>query len=234
MFKSNTLLKLSNFVDNLITLPKLNSTGASSGDVITFDGTNIVWEEPAGGGGSLIPLVTTFADCENTTSPIDIVTVTIPANTLAVGDIIVIEYNAKRRNNSGSPVTLRQRRLFNSTNYGTSATASIPNATVATNLTQSEQLIVKSVTGTTARLVGVNSAASSNIATILAKGHNFAIGATTNANGAVSETLGDFLSETLTITTDNTIILRAEWSVANANTWIIMQQAQAYIIKKAV
>jgi hypothetical protein len=182
----------------------------------------------------IIPLKTTFADCENTTSPVDIVTVTIPANTLEVGDIIVIEFNAKRRNNSGGAVTLRQRKLFNSTNYGTSATASIANAVGATNLNQSEQFIVKSITGTTARLVGVNSAASSNIATILAKGHNFAIGATTNANGAVSESIGDFLSESITRTTDNTIILRAEWSVANPSTWIFVQQAQAYIIKKAV
>jgi hypothetical protein len=37
--------------DGAVTLAKLDSTGATSGDVPTFDGTNIVWDEPAGGGG---------------------------------------------------------------------------------------------------------------------------------------------------------------------------------------
>lgn len=42
-------IKLASIVDGLITLAKINTTGATTGDVPTFDGTNVVWDAPAGG-----------------------------------------------------------------------------------------------------------------------------------------------------------------------------------------
>lgn len=40
--------------DGSVTLPKISAAGASAGQVLTFDGANINWTTPQGGGGGLI------------------------------------------------------------------------------------------------------------------------------------------------------------------------------------
>jgi hypothetical protein len=230
MFKLKTLvLDIANFANNLITPIKINTTGASSGDVISFDGTNAVWNTPSGGGGSLIPLTTTIADCENTTSEIDIVTVTIPANTLAVGDQIFLEGFFTRSQNSGGTINLTAK-LKNATNqflsYGVVAQAS-NSGTFLVRLRQ--VVIVKSISGDTVTLIsGTNTSSNVQIAEV----SSFAAGATTAVTGHfVNKT---YTNNTFDNTVGTTLEISITWGTANANAYIRVEEAQAYIIKKAV
>ena len=56
-----------------------DTSGASSGDVLTFNGTNTEWAAPSGGGSRTITNLTTVADVFNA------------INNIAVGDEIIID-----------------------------------------------------------------------------------------------------------------------------------------------
>jgi hypothetical protein len=228
MFKLKTLvLDIANFADNLITPIKINTSGASSGDVISFDGTNAVWDAPAGG-GSLTPLVTTFADCENTTDEIDIVTVTVPADTLAVGDVIIIDCAYNRLQNSGGSMNITPRFLNDASNMLAAGAGTIANNATTHRLFHKIKLFVTDITSNTATL---NFLEGTVITGTVVDTNSVAIAATTAVNG-VSTAVN--ANNTFDNTAGTTLKFSLQWASANANAYIRVQQAQAYIIKKAV
>ena len=231
MFKLKTLvLDIANFANNLITPIKINTTGASSGDVISFDGTNAVWDAPAGGGGSLISLTTTFADCENTTDEIDIVTVTIPADTLAVGDIIVLEMAYLRHQNSGGTINLTAKTILGGTT-DVNANSNVTTDSAINNIKAKLQYYAISESGSN---INLNTNKSTAIISNAPIQNILSIGATTQANGSIQTSGSPLSNVVIDKTVSNTYKISAKWASANANTYIRVQEAQAYIIKKAV
>lgn len=220
-------ISLSQIADGLITLAKINTTGATTGQVPTFNGTNTTWEDPAGGGGSLIPLTTTFADCENTTSEIDIVTVTIPADTLAVGDIVGIELRYLKLQNSGSSINTYFWMVNNGNKMQTDAVLPVSSSATMYFVFQTIRLIVVNITGNTVTLGYTRMNNTAGLSHSMAINFN----STQNTNGVTSATTQN---ETFDNTIGTTLQLRMQWVSANVNAYIRVQQAQAYIIKKAV
>jgi hypothetical protein len=227
-YKSNILLKLTNFVDGVITFAKLQNiatakllgrTSASSGVIEELDITNYQ--------NQLIPLVTTFADCENTASEIDIITVTIPANSLAVGDVITLNITASRLQNGGAAVNLTQRIKVNGTALYPDFPTSIANNATTYSVMQNNNFCVTAISGDNITFRGTTSGPTG----IVINSISFALGATGVANGTENaiRTIGS-IDKTATIT----ILCSQQWASANANRWIRVQEAQAYIIKKAV
>jgi hypothetical protein len=170
----------------------------------------------------IIPLKTTFADCENTTSEIDIVTVTIPANTLAVGDIIEIYIEYIRSQNSGGAINLNMRTYKNAI-LMTSSNPSISTTANILKLRQKWKIVYDSsfalwefwqlVTGTSGA-------------------QDTALGIGTTGGATINVTAGSRSS--LTLSDSNILKVSAQWASANANAYIRIANAQAYIIKKAV
>ena len=64
----NTILNVDINANAAIAPTKLSSSGASSGDVLTFNGTSIGWAAPAGGGGSTSGISVTAATVGGTTN----------------------------------------------------------------------------------------------------------------------------------------------------------------------
>lgn len=176
---------------------------------------------------NLIPLTTTFADCENTTSEINIITTTIPANTLAVGDIIILNITATRLQNGGAAVNLTQRVKINGNALYGDFPTSIPNNATTFSVMQNNNLCVTDISGNNITLRGTTAGPTG----IVVNSISFALGATGVAQGTENaiRTVGS-IDKTATIT----ILCSQQWDAANANRWIRVQQAQAYIIKKAV
>lgn len=227
-YKSNILLKLTNFVDGVITFAKLQNiatakllgrTSASSGVIEELDITNYQ--------NQLIPLVTTFADCENTTSEIDIATVTIPANTLADGDLIKIVINSVVFNNSGSNFTLGQKITINANTIVNPSANAITSGTNFRYIRHELTFYALNVSGDNIDLVQ-NNIFSGTTGLVSPIGLTFPTTSTTYTAG-VRHT-----PATVNKTAINTIYVKLKWSGANANTYVRNYQAQAYIIKKAV
>jgi hypothetical protein len=174
-----------------------------------------------------IPLTTTFADCENTTSEIDIVTVTIPANSLAVGDVISIDYFFTRLQNSGGSINL-QGRLLNNSSQVYSNNSNVANNVNITRGSQRQKFIISDITSGTATFIVINP----NSATgLMPESINIALSATVVASGVTTSTI---TNNTFDNTISATFKITAQWASANANAYVRVEQAQAYIIKKAV
>jgi hypothetical protein len=226
--RTNILLKLSNFVDSLITFAKLQNIATNKILGRTTAGSGVIEElDIANYSNKLIPLTTTYADCENTTSEIDIITVTVPANSLAVGDIIILNITATRLQNGGAAVNLTQRVKINGNALYGDFPTSIPNNVTTFSVMQNNNLCVTDISGNNITLRGTTSGPTG----IVVNSISFALGATGVANGTENaiRTVGS-IDKTATIT----ILCSQQWATANANRWIRVQQAQAYIIKKAV
>lgn len=176
---------------------------------------------------SLIPLVTTITDCENTAATVDIISVAIPIGSLAVGDIIVLRPMIHRLQNSGGSISLSSHLIVDGVSIISIGTASVANSANVYRFFQQSIFQVVSISGDT---VTIGFAQPNSGSVITTASIAFAFGATTSVNGA--------MTFTTTFTTDNTvgatIDIRVQWASANANAWIRMQEAQAYIIKKAV
>lgn len=224
-YKSNILLKLTNFVDGVITFAKLQNiatakllgrTSASSGVIEELDIANYT--------NQLIPLTTTFADCENTTDEIDIVTVTIPANTLAVGDIVELHYYIQMKQNQGGSVSLTQRTKNGSNVVYTSSNSITDSGNERQTMHKVKYIITNLSSGTATFRTNTNT-----LTTTVTESISPAIGATLTGVGS-----GTIANNTFDNTVGTDFIISAQWATANANTYIRVQTVQAYIIKKAV
>jgi hypothetical protein len=181
----------------------------------------------------IIPLKTTFADCENTTSEIDIVTVTIPANTLGAGDIIIIDFTLSRLQNSGSLSAFASKIMFNSSTvfFHSITDGGIPTSSTIFRLKQQINFHILSVVSNTATIlhplqIGYTGGVPN---TIVPASIGYAIAATTASNGVIFDQTG-----TMDVTQSNQIRISHRWQTASSTRYIRMRQAQAYIIKKAV
>jgi hypothetical protein len=222
---NNSAVTTNKLADDAVTYAKMQDI--NSGKVLgrLSSGSGNVEELNLG----IIPLVTTFADCENTTSEIDIVTVTIPANTLAVGDMIEIDYYFQRLQDSGGSVTFNKFLKLNSAKFNESNGSTLGTSTILYDLFHKEKFIVTLISSNIATIKFIESA---NLTISSVQSIYGGISATTSANGARAST--NFSNNTLNITNSNTLTIATKWFSANVNRWVRVQQAQAYIIKKAV
>jgi hypothetical protein len=145
---------------------------------------------------------------------------------LAVGDIIRLQIFANRLQNRGSAVNLTQR-LKNGGNTMPNAniTASIPNDSFNYHHSIEPTFIVKSISS---NIVTLNYLNTSSITTLINGSITVGLGATNNSGNS------NYSNNTFDNTLGTTISVSAQWATANVNSWIRVQQAQAYIIKKAV
>jgi len=221
-------LNIINFANNLITFAKLQqiATGkllgrstAGTGDIELLNISDFA--------SPIVALITTNVDCENTAVETDVITITIPANSLAVGDIIEIYYNTIRRHNSGVSVWFTQKLKINSTNIYNEL-KNIGNETTIYHITQKQQLIVTALAGNN---ITFRTYIMTSTDFTVGIGNSFAMGTNAYSDGATpnSRTLGS-IDRTAVIT----IVLSAQWQVANANSWFRNDGALAYIIKKVV
>ena len=224
--RTNILLKLSNFVDSLITFAKLQNIATNKILGRTTAGSGVIEElDIANYSNKLIPLTTTYADCENTASEIDIVTITIPANSLAVGDMINIEYGGTMLQNSGAGIAGATKLKINGTTVA-NANNTVNNSSQTRYYNQKQKYLVTAISGNniTIRLPFASSVL------IVTETISLAPFASTSATGSSSLYELGSIDKTATIT----IVVSAQWASANANAWVRVPQAQAYIIKKAV
>jgi len=226
--RTNILLKLSNFVDSLITFAKLQNIATNKILGRTTAGSGVIEElDIANYSNKLIPLTTTFADAENTTDEIDIVTVTIPADTLAVGDNVFIPISATRRQNSAGAINITRKLKINGTAIVNSGAVSLAANGTTYYLSQMQYLNIESISGNNLTFRTTEN----SITTVIPTTATFAPSATLFASGAIGSliTLGS-IDRTATIT----ITISIQWASASVNAYVRVQQAQAYIIKKAV
>jgi hypothetical protein len=224
--RTNILLKLSNFVDSVITFAKLQNIATNKILGRITAGSGVIEElDIANYSNKLIPLTTTFANAENTSSEIDIVTVTVPANSLAVGDLINIEYGGTMKQNSGVGIAGATTLRINATTVAT-ANNTINNATQTRYYMQKQKYLVTAISGNniTIRLPFASSTL------IIAESVSIAPYTTTTANGSSSLYELGSIDKTSIIT----LKVSSQWATADVNAWIRVEQAQAYIIKKAV
>jgi len=224
IFVNNTLptdkLLAGNGTDTLSEITLGSGLSLSSGTLTATGG---------GGGGSLIPLTTTFADCENTASEIDIITVTIPANTLAVGDIIsILGLISRLQNNSTGTITLFTRMTINGNDLYTTNNTTISQFSNIYRIISQQILIVTDVTTNNATIKATNSGVNQ---TMLPLPASFNLGGTGTGQGA---DISDRMVTSIPINSSITITLKATWNFASPLTYIRPEQVQAYIIKKAV
>lgn len=224
--RTNILLKLSNFVDSLITFAKLQNIATNKILGRTTAGSGVIEElDIANYSNQLIPLTTTFADAENIGLEVDIVTVTVPANTLAVGDLFIIDFGYLRLQNSGAAINIAMLLKNNGLSmFGINS--SVANSASQFNVNQRHKLRVFTISGTTATFTGP---AQNGSATAEVNTHTSNPTAVTA--GAINAT---YSNNTVDITVTNTFTITAQWATANANAWIRGRNSQAYIIKKAV
>jgi hypothetical protein len=225
--RTNILLKLSNFVDSLITFAKLQNIATNKILGRTTAGSGVIEElDIANYSNKLIPLTTTYADCENTTSEIDIITVTVPANSLAVGDIIKIEISGSILNNTGSAVNLTQRLKV----AGTTIVSSSNSVSASSSLYYIKHILTYYVTNLSGNNIDIvqNNTASGGVALT----DSIALAFATQDIRFRSTTT--HTPATIDRTTSNTFLATMQWASASVNAYVRVQQAQAYIIKKAV
>jgi len=220
-------ISLSQIPNNLIEFAKLQTIGAgkllgnatgSAGNISELDINDYK--------NYLIPLQTTFADCENTTSRIDIITTTIPSNKINVGDIIEIHFKLQRRQNSGASIWFYTR-LFIGSIIIDGGNINMANSTSTFNVLQKIRFIVESISSNMAT-IGVMRPNSSNNYLQDTLGYAF------NASNALGSAATAYETADIDITSENTLKIENKWDSANVNAWIRVQQAQAYIIKKKV
>jgi hypothetical protein len=229
--RTNILLKLSNFVDSLITFAKLQNIATNKILGRTTAGSGVIEElDIANYSNKLIPLTTTYADAENTASEIDIVTITIPANSLAVGDIIVLEFAYLRLQNSGGTINLIAKTILGG-NTDVNANGNIANDTSINNIKAKIQYYVISGSGNN---IDLNANKSTLITTNTPIQSILAVGAISTANGTIGTTGSPLTNVTIDKTISNTYKVAVKWASQSANAYIRVQTAQAYIIKKAV
>ena len=225
--RTNILLKLSNFVDSLITFAKLQNIATNKILGRTTAGSGVIEElDIANYSNQLIPLTTTFADAENTTSEVDIVTVTVPANSLAVGDIIKIEISGSILNNTGSAVNITQRLKV----AGTQIVGLSNSVSASSTIYYIKHILtyyVKNLSDNNVDIVQNNTASG---ATGLTDSIALAFPIQDQRfRSAVTHT-----PATINGTNSNTFLATMQWATASPNAYVRIQQAQAYIIKKAV
>jgi len=229
--RTNILLKLSNFVDSLITFAKLQNIATNKILGRTTAGSGVIEElDIANYSNKLIPLTTTFADCENTTSEINIVTVTIPANTLELGDMVVLESAYYRLQNSGGSINLTAKIKLGATT-DMSVTSGITSSTSFMNMKARLIYYVISISGNNATLTMQKA---TSLATNTPYQAVFAVGGTLPAAGVMQTVSAKNTDVTINKTISNNFLLTLQWDSANANTYVRVETAQAYIIKKAV
>jgi hypothetical protein len=229
--RTNILLKLSNFVDSVITFAKLQNIATNKILGRTTAGSGVIEElDIANYSNKLIPLTTTFADAENTASEINIITVTIPANSLAIGDMVVLESAYYRRQNSGGTINLTARIKLGATT-DMSLQGSIPSDTTFMNIKTRLIYYVISISGDNATLTIQKP---TSILTNLPSQGVFAVGGATAASGTMQTVSAKNTDVTIDKTISNNFLLTLQWATANANAYVRVETAQAYIIKKAV
>lgn len=179
---------------------------------------------------TIIPLTTTFADAENTASEIDIVTITIPANSLAVGDIIVLEIAYLRHQNSGGTINLTAKTILGG-NTDVNASSNITNDVAINNIKAKIQYYAISESGSN---INLNTNKSTGIVTNTPIQSILSLGVTTAVGGSLQTTVGPLTNVTIDKTISNTYKVTAKWASQSANAYVRVQTAQAYIIKKAV
>jgi hypothetical protein len=171
----------------------------------------------------IIPLKTTFADCENTTSEIDIVTVTIPANALELGDIIVLEIMNTALNNTGSGKTVVTK-IKTTTDVRTTSATTI-NATSSTYImSRRASFFVTSISGSNATLKAILSSGTAG-GQFLATSLNMS-----SPTGNIAMEYDFAVDKTIS----NNLKIATILSTDSSNLYIRVESAQAYIIKKAV
>jgi hypothetical protein len=226
--RTNILLKLSNFANGLITFAKLQNIATNKILGRITAGSGVIEElDIANYSNKLIPLTTTIADCENTANPTDIVTVTVPASIVAIGDIIVIETFLQRLQNSGATNNNRLSFRINSGEVQAVTLAVSNNASIY-RVKSTQKFIVKSIISNVVTTEGLFNASTADG---IMETSSFSGGGTTANQSA---TTSAWSNNTFTYNVSNTVSLRVDWTTANVNSWIRVQQAQAYIIKKAV
>lgn len=229
--RTNIFLKLSNFVDSLITFAKLQNIATNKILGRTTAGSGVIEElDIANYSNKLIPLTTTYADAENTSSEIDIVTITIPANSLAVGDIIVLEMAYLKLQNSGVTINLIAKTILGG-NTDINANSNVTNDSTINNIKAKIQYYAISESGSNINL-NTNKSTSINVNTPIQS--ILAFNGLTAAAGSVQTTTNPLTNVTIDKTISNTYKVTAKWASASANAYVRVQTAQAYIIKKAV
>ena len=177
----------------------------------------------------IIPLKTTFADCENTTSEIDIVTVTIPANTLEVGDIIDIYMNTNTFHNAGYNVTFVSKLKLGGVAMASNTSTRSSSATVFRH-GQNIRILCQTISGDIITLFSLQQANNSNqFAAPITQ--TYAINASSISDAVTTLTM---TNNTMDKTIINSISFALKWASASPNSYVRVQQVQAYIIKKAV
>ena len=176
---------------------------------------------------NLIPLTTTIADAENTTSEIDVLTVTVPANTLAVGDVIDIIIDFQRYQNSGVTRTVASRLTINGTNIYNQTGLNLSSINFTYYIIQKQSLVVESISGSNIKLRAIFNTGQSSVGGTI----SFSSNANSNNDGGV---VADQSLSSIDNTSNISIVYKLQWGSANVNAWFRFQQAQAYIIKKAV
>ena len=224
---SKYLIKLSNIADGLITFAKLQNISTAKLLGRTTAGSGVIEELDINNySNKLIPLTTTFADCENTTSEIDIVTVTVPANSLAVGDIIKIEISGSILNNTSSSVNITQRLKVAGTQIVGLANI-VPSGSTIYYTKHILTYYVKNLSGNNVDIVQNNTSSG-------AVGFTDSIALSFPVQDQRFRSVVTHTPATINGTNSNTFLATMQWATASPNAYVRIQQAQAYIIKKAV
>lgn len=209
---------------NAVTLPKIEQIAPFTMVANATGSTANAAEVPMG----IIPLVTTFADCEYTASEIDIINIVVQPNVIDIGDIIVLQPIIHRRQNSGGTITMTPRLKLNGTVIQSLGGGASPTSNTNTYRLLHQWIFqVVSISGNT---VTLGYAIGSSVTAITTASVALSLGATTAANGATTSISTFDFDRTV----GATITISMQWASANVNAWIRVQQTNAYIIKKAV
>ena len=222
-------------VEQIINVSSLASNGTLTGsDLMLIEQSNTLKKvsitdlsaEFGGGGGDLINIGASFNDCENTTSEIDIVAVTITIGSVAIGDIIVIEYTFDRLSNTGLNVNITTR-LKNGTNNIWSSTNASTNGSTVYKISHKIKFFVESIISNIVTLRTLDATGIAGIPDI----QTGLLVAIQNSAGVSS---GTITNNTFDNTAGTTLKITAQWASANANLYIRVKQATAYIIKNSL
>ena len=139
---------------------------------------------------------------------------------------IIIQLSIERKNSSGSGVTTTQKIKINNSDINSITGTTINNASLY-YITQKQILHVVNISGNnlTFRTNGLTLTAVAQDST------NFALGTTGSTSGT---SLSDYTLGSIDKTAIITIKTSLQFATANSNTFLRIQSAQAYIIKKAV
>lgn len=160
-------------------------------------------------GDTTYPL--TVLDAENTSATRDCVTFTIPGGTLADGEMIVLTTVTETLNNSGSTQSLSVRTVVG----GTAASSYSTSYATSVLVWADRQQIFMWRSGSTFWInLPTTWAAPANVGYVLRTNDN------TVNTGYASSTTPNFSN-------DLTVVLRFQWSVANASVYLRMRNARA-------